>query len=399
MIYGWIMFYFVGIKGSGMSAMAVLLKELGYEVKGSDIEDYVFTQDNLKEKCIDVLSYCIDNLKEEYVYILQCENDSIEAEYVKNNFKYYYYHEYLSTLCSSFNSIAISGTHGKTTTTSMISYLFPNANSLIGNSYAHGNPKSSLFIFEACEYKDHFLNYFPSINIILNVDEDHIDYFKSKDRIVESFYQFSKQSNLCIFNGDDIALEGISFGYDEDNDYVIKDNKIIHNNLEYEINIPFLSKGMAYDICAAFIVSEIYGIDFNKRIEGFKMPKRRFNEFMAYDNIFIDDYAHHPREIENVIEMCKSKYKKKPIIIFEPHQYSRLYHFRREFFNILKNYDTYVMRLYNARSNQTHNEDFFIKSPLKSIEDFDVRKYKNEIIIFVSAKTSLEEFLKGLTLD
>ena len=384
------LYYFIGIKGSGMSSLAIMLKQRGNIVLGSDISDYVYTQDNLIDNNIRILKYDLDNLKDDYFYIIQGENNSIEANYVKKHYNWSFYTDFIANM--DFFKVAVSGTHGKTTTTSLLAHIFRDDNYLIGNSLGHGNINSNMLIFEACEYKDHFLKYKPDISIVLNVEMDHVDYFKSYDMLKESFLKFSNNSKICIYNGDSIKLNGISFGYNKDNDYVICDNYIIHNDLKYEINYKPLSKGLMYDICSAFIVSKLLNKDFD--IIDFKMPKKRFNEYILDSNIIIDDFAHHPSELNNVLELIENKYNKKPIIIFEPHQYERLLYFKDDFYNILKEYEAYIMPLYNARSKEYHDELFFIKEPLKKYEEFNISKYKNEIILFASASKEFKQIIK-----
>ena len=380
-------YYLVGIKGTGMSSLAIMLKQRGHEVLGSDIDKYIYTQDNLLNNHIRVLTYNINNLKEDYFYIIQGENNSLEAEYIKKHYAWLYYTDFIARL--SFYKIAVSGTHGKTTVTSILSHIFKEANYIIGNSCGHGNSNSNLLIFESCEYKDHFLKYSPDIGIILNVEMDHVDYFKDYKSLKESFIKFSNNSKLCIYNGDNIKTNGISFGYNKDNDYIIKDNLIIHNNKIHEINYTPLSKGMMYDFCAAYIVCDILKKPFD--ISNFKMPKKRFNEFIYKNNYIIDDYAHHPSELKNVIELINNKYKQDPIIIFEPHQFERLKYFKNDFYNILSHYESYIMPLYNARSKVAHDAEFFIKEPLKKIEYFNINNYKNQVILFASASKTFKD--------
>lgn len=378
-----------------MSSLAIMLKNLGYKVMGSDIDLYTFTMDNLIKNNITILNYDLNNLKDDYIYIVQSENNSIEAKYVKENYKYLYYYEFIAKFKKDIN-IAVSGTHGKTTTTSILAHIFKDCNYIIGNSYGHGNIKSNMFIYEACEYKDHFLNYYPDISIILNVEMDHVDYFKSYKDLYNSFVKFSKNSKVVIYNGDSLKLDGISFGYNKNNDYIIKDDTIIHNDKIYKINYKAYSKNMMYDICACYVLCDILKTyDFNELIKGFNMPKRRFNEIIYKNHIFIDDYAHHPSEIKNVIEMTKNKYKKDIIILFQPHQYERLVYFKDEFYDILKEYETYIIDLFNARSDDEHNIDFFIKEPLKRFDEFKL-KSDDKVIIYASAGYDIKKIFEKI---
>lgn len=380
----------IGIKGTGMSALAVMLKQRGNIVLGSDISTYIYTEENLHLNNIPILTYSLDNLKEEYFYIIQGENNSIEALYVKKHYTYKYYVDFIASL--DLNTICISGTHGKTTTTSILKHIFKNDNFIIGNSFGEGNINSSRLFLEACEYKDHFLKYKPEIGIILNVEMDHVDYFKSKEQLFNSFYKFAENCKKCIYNGDILKLDGISFGYNNDNDYVIKDNYILHNFKKTIIDYSPLSKGLMYDFTCAFIICELLNQEFD--ITNFKMPKKRFNEFFYHGNYIVDDYAHHPSELKNVLELINNKYKTKPVIIFEPHQYVRLKYFQKEFYDILKNYESYIMPLYNARSNKKHDISFFIKPPLKDYASFNMSNYNNKVILFASASKDFKTIFK-----
>ena len=185
------MYYFIGIKGSGMAPLAEILHELGNDVCGSDIDKYIFIEEELKKRNIPIYSFDANNIKDGYTVIIgnAFSDDHVEVKAALANptVKCYRYFEFLGKFMENFISISIAGTHGKTTTTSMLSNITLSANLdptiLVGGDVdaIHGNFKigeSEYFVTEACEYKASFLKFFPYIGIILNIDADHLDYYR-----------------------------------------------------------------------------------------------------------------------------------------------------------------------------------------------------------------------------
>ena len=179
------MYYFIGIKGTGMSALAVILKQLGNTVMGSDIDKHFFTEEELIKNNIPFYTYNEDNIKENYTIIKGASIKEDNAELIKAKelkLKIYEYNEMVGELTKDFKTICIAGCHGKTTTTNMMSLAFRNQgiNYLIGDGTGYADRDNAFFALESCEYQRHFLAYHPYYAVITNIDLDHVDYFKEK---------------------------------------------------------------------------------------------------------------------------------------------------------------------------------------------------------------------------
>lgn len=356
------LFYLVGIKGSGMSALAKVLYEQGHIVRGVDVEDYYYTEKNLKDIPMDSFSHI--NLKPSYYYIIG--NAYLEhgiSRYVKN-MKYYYrtYPEFIQSYFKSYNFISVCGSHGKTTTTKFIASIAPNASYIIGDGTGCGDGKKN-FILESCEYKNTFLNYHPKICLILNVDYDHPDFFKTEEEYKQAFLAFAKQAMVVVANGDDgnvkkIKLPNfITYGISTENDIVFsveyqsKEMKI--HILSKSFQIPFLGLHYAYDFVGAYLVCKLLGLEDKEIIEkskNLKLPKRRMEHKEIHNSILVHDYAHHPTEIECVYKSLKLMYPDYEMVcIFQPHTISRSLSLESDFKKSLDLFDTtYVMRTFTS---------------------------------------------------
>ena len=213
------MYYFIGIKGSGMAPLATILYELGNEVAGSDIDKYIFIEDELRKRNIPIYSFNKDNIKDGYHVIIgnafDESNEEVKAALENPNVKCTRYYDFLADFMEHYVSIAVAGTHGKTTTTGMAYHLFEDFDKtsvLIGDGTGHGQVGSKYFISETCEFQDHFLHYHPDYAIINNIELDHVDYFGNLERYIQSFEQFAKQvKKTVIVWGDDPNIKKIHF--------------------------------------------------------------------------------------------------------------------------------------------------------------------------------------------
>ena len=218
-------YYLIGIKGTGMSALAVYLKQEGNEVIGSDVEKKYFTDINLEENNINILNYNRENINGEYIYIigLSINEENVEfVEILKNNYQYYYYNDFIGQLNKEM--ICISGTHGKTTTTSFLFQLGENnISAIIGDGTGYSNINNKYVVVESCEYKNHFLKYHPILGVILNVELDHPDFFRNTKNVIESFQMFCNNCKTILVNGDDINTrrirhsKKITYGFNKKN--------------------------------------------------------------------------------------------------------------------------------------------------------------------------------------
>lgn len=203
------MYYFIGIKGTGMSALAVILKQLSYEVAGSDVEKHFFTESELIKNHIPFYSYDEKNIKENDIIIkgASIKEDNVELKKARAlNLKIYEYNEMVGELTKKFKTICIAGCHGKTTTTNMMALAFSKEgiNYLVGDGTGCGNKNNTYFALESCEYQRHFLAYHPEIAVITNIDLDHVDYYKDINDVVDAYTSYANlASKVVIAYGDD----------------------------------------------------------------------------------------------------------------------------------------------------------------------------------------------------
>lgn len=372
----YMLFYLIGIKGSAMSALAKILAREGHIVKGVDInEDFYTIKDN---ESIKIETFSSMRLKSSYYYIIgnAYRNHSVANYVTRMHFYYLYYPDFLKYHYKNKKWLCVSGTHGKTTTTKMMSSFLIDTISLIGDgSFSYGT--KDYFLVEACEYRDTFLNYSPHISLILNVDFDHVDYFKTKENYRNSFKKFVDKSYICVCNGDAFEYRNsnmITYGIEETNDIVFKYNNgtvTIFNSL---FNIPIKGIKYAYNFVGAYIVSKLLNVsdrDIKEKLLSFKMPARRYQKIISDHQVIILDYAHHPSEINAFYESVKEEYPNwKKICIFEPHTVSRLACFLDDFLVELANFD--ACYLYSLFSSIREPHNIVLEKKLYQRLDFQV---------------------------
>ena len=354
------MYYFIGIKGSGMAPLATILYELGNEVAGSDIDKYIFIEDELRKRNIPIYSFNKDNIKDGYHVIIgnafDESNEEVKAALENPNVKCTRYYDFLADFMEHYVSIAVAGTHGKTTTTGMAYHLFEDFDKtsvLIGDGTGHGQVGSKYFISETCEFQDHFLHYHPDYAIINNIELDHVDYFGNLERYIQSFEQFAKQvKKTVIVWGDDPNIKKIHFekrvlrfGLGENNDVRavnvletpqgLSFDVYIHQELFGHFNIPLFGMHMLYNSLAIITLGYLEDMSYEyilSKLQTFKGTKRRYTVKTQGNNVFVDDYAHHPTAIKYVIEATRVRYPGKKIVaIFQPDRFSRGARFAKEF--------------------------------------------------------------------
>ncbi len=415
------MFYFIGIKGAGMSSLACLLKDYGYEVIGSDVEEYFFTEDNLAKHDIPILPFNKDNIKANYTVIVGNAffNNEEHVRAQELGCEIYTYNEYLGLLSRKFNSIAISGTHGKTTTTNLIKQILESKekiNYLIGDGQGGGSKESNYFVFEACEYRRHFLKYYPNTLVITNIDYDHPDYFVNIEDVQDAFGKLVAQSKKVLYNGDDELVKviipkdklSISFGLQADNDFyadnISNDQRYtyfdlyIKNKYISQIKVPLFGTHVVYNSLAALAATYdiINDIDIIKEVlKNFVNSKRRFEELIINNQVIISDYAHHPTEIKATLESIHLKYPfKKVIVYFQPHTYSRTIKLFDKFCESLSLADkVYLREIFSSA--REHDATISINDLAKAINKSEVinddsyleefPKYHNAVIVFMGA--------------
>ncbi len=388
--------HFVGIGGSGMCPLAEILHHEGFEITGSDTAEsdtlqrirscgIPVTMGHFAENVIgaDLVVYTAA-VKKDNIELLSAEEHNIPA--VERCIM-------LGAVVSKYSkSIAVSGTHGKTTTTSMITQIFTMSDfdptAIIGAKlpFIGGNSrvgKSDIMVCEACEYVDTFLHIYPAVSVILNVDADHLDYFKTIERIEQSFTRFASQtSDLVVVNGDDsnsmLCIKNmknnkkriVTFGFGKNNDFraeitgetSVCDSFDIFNNgvkiASVKLKVP--GKFNVMNALAAAAVTITMGVspeNVSKSLAEFSGAHRRFEILGKPSKITIaDDFAHHPTELRATLNTAMSMGFNNVWAVFQPHTYSRTFMFLDDFADVLSipNH-TILSEILPVRETNTYN--------------------------------------------
>ena len=430
------MYHFIGIKGTGMSSLAIILKRLGNEVQGSDVDKHFFTEKGLIENNIKILAYNKDNITDNMIIIKGASITPDNEELIRTkelNLKVYEYNEMVGILTEKYKTICIAGCHGKTTTTSMTAHVLGNikgANYLIGDGQGYADINNEFFALESCEYRRHFLAYTPYYAVITNIDLDHVDYYKDIDDIIDAYTEYAnKATKMVIMCGDDKYIDKfkpskktIYYGLNENNNIKATNIEYKSNGISFDVlannklyghfDLPIYGQHQLYDALAVITICYLENIKselVNKEFQTFKGARRRFNETIVKNNIVIDDYAHHPSEVQATINSIKQKYPDKLIIaIFQPHTFTRTKEFANDFVNIFKTVDeAYILDIHPAREKQEDYPDVtsdIIISKLPNghkitINDANtLSKYNNAVFAFMSPNdlSKLENDLKEL---
>lgn len=365
-------YHFIGIKGTGMAALASILYDEHKEVTGSDIEKYIFTQDELEKRGIAITTFDASHIHDHDTCIIGLSfdetNPEVKAAVQNPTVKTYYYNEYLGKLLESYTSISVAGTHGKSTTTGILGHVLPQllpTGYLIGDGHGHMPEDAKYFVLESCEFQRHFLAYHPDYALITNIELDHVDYYKDMDDYLDAFQSFVNQTKKhCVIFGDDPYLPKLSYpvpvttyGLQEGNDYqavnieqgpfgmhfdcLYQGQVLAHIELS-EVGDPFLQ-----DALGCFALCHVLGMPVNDIVEGLKTYQgiaRRFVIEEIKDSVLIDDYAHHPTAIRYMIDSARKKYpEKKVIALYKPDRYSRLQYFLQDFADSLNTADQVVL--------------------------------------------------------
>lgn len=348
-------FYLIGIKGSGMSALALYLLDLNYVVTGVDISEELFTEKELLSRGVVISNF--DNIKlvdikTNIVIYSSAYKDSEIVKYLKVKYPTFEYHEFLSYLLSGKKVIAISGTHGKTTACNMLDLILSHKTSLIeGDGVGRGN-NSDYAIVEACEYKDHFLSYNPYISLVLPLTLDHTDYFHNINEYLTSFETFINQSKYCLIVNENkkYRLKGT---YVENFKNRVKYKFIGINKCEvsYKIKgikypkviLPFNSKHEVNISLACLIIADKLKVKLSealKELRNYVGPQRRMKIKVIKNDIFIDDYAHQPEQMNEVLSFInRVKEDRETILFYKPDRISRLLDFKNEFVKVFNKFD------------------------------------------------------------
>ena len=387
--------HFIGIGGSGMCPIAEILFHQGYTVTGSDMSESE-TLKRIRSSGMDVtVGHDPKNVEgaELVVYTAAAKQDNPEIVAAKaKGIPTVERSVMLGMLMARYpRSVAVSGTHGKTTTTGMLTQILLAGNldpsAVIGGKLpltgTNGRAgKSDALVCEACEYVDTFLQLHPFISIILNVDSDHLDYFKNLENIIRSFHQFAKQTTgILIVNGDDEnamkAVEGITnariitFGLKDSNDYraaniadepkALEDFSVLKNGEKVcEISLSIPGRHNILNALAAFAAADALGIPAEtiaSAIHAFTGVHRRFEIRGTFNGITIaDDFAHHPTELEATLKAAMRMGFRQVWALFQPHTYSRTAMFLDDFARVLSIPDHAVLsEILAVREENTYN--------------------------------------------
>ncbi len=386
----------IGIGGIGLSAIAEILITRGYVVTGSDMKESEITDRLIAMGATVYLGHRDKNIlgADLIIYSAAVSPDNPEMrKALEDGVRVVSRAEALGALMQDYcNSIAVSGTHGKTTTTSMISIILENAGKdptiLVGGNLAeiNGNVKigeSPFFVTEACEYMDSFLSLKPTIEIILNIDSDHLDYFKDIDHIVKSFNDFAQ---LVPQNGVLIAYEAnpfvksiledlnknvITFGFNKQCDYYVTDIHFnsfgmpefrIHHDDEplCEMHLSVPGEHNIANALASFACCHYLGVnidDIVDSLEAFTGTQRRFDVIGITKNDVkvVDDYAHHPTEIKATLNAAQKIPHNHIWCLFQPHTYTRTMALFEDFAESFACADKIIMaEIYAAREKNIH---------------------------------------------
>ncbi len=374
--------HFIGIGGAGMCPLAEILISLGYNVSGSDNNDTETFRRIEKEGAKVYLGQKKENLTDDIelvIYTNAILKGNEELEYAKKNFECYERADLLGAMSRIFsNCIGVCGTHGKTTTSSMLTQILLEAgldpSAVIGGKLpvidAYGRyGKSENFVCESCEFNNTFLKMNPDIAVILNIDEDHLDFFGNLENIKKSFRQFAEMTTkTIIYNGDDEntvdTLKGItgkkliSIGRNKNNEWVAENIDIpggFHSSYDIYHNGEFIAKAelsvpgehnILNSLCA-FVAAYESGADVESICRGLKAfggAGRRFELLGKYNGItFADDYAHHPAEIKVTLEAAKKMGYKNVWAVHQPFTFTRTSILLDDFAEVLKIADRCVI--------------------------------------------------------
>ncbi|GAB4297584.1 MAG: UDP-N-acetylmuramate--L-alanine ligase [Marinilabiliales bacterium] len=385
--------YLIGIGGIGMSALAKYFLSKGCYVAGYDKTRSSITNDLIKAGiyiCFDeeinlipenIINHPDDTL---IIYTPAVPTNHKQLIYFKeNNFQVLKRAEVLGNIVKDFKTVAVAGTHGKTTITALISYIFKTAGikhcAFIGgiaknyNSNILIDEKPEIMVVEADEYDKSFLNLYPDTGIITYMDRDHLDVYGKEEGMIKTYLEFIsniKENGNLVFNDKlnlEVELQDLKkYKYSLNNEAGFFLKKVSIDNNRYvldlycngqdinNVKLGFPGKFNIENALAAIAVAVIYGVQPNvirTAMNSFKGIKRRFD--IKYDNkvLYIDDYAHHPRAINALIESVRELYPGRIITgIFQPHLYSRTRDLADEFINSLNNLDELILTdIYPAR--------------------------------------------------
>lgn len=419
--------HFIGIGGISMSGLAEILLSRKFPVSGSDSHESALTEQLAAQGAVVHYPQMAENITDDidvvvYTAAIHPDNPEFRAAQEKN-LPMLTRAQLLGEIMRNYKeAINVSGTHGKTTTTSMITEILLEAHKDptvsvggmlkdIGGNIRVGGQET--FVVEACEYTNSFLSFFPTIEVILNVEADHLDFFKDIDDIRHSFKLFAEklpEDGLLVINKDikhseyftqALKCRVVTFGHEKDADYTanfISYDKFAHPSytLFYkgeelaQVELGVTGEHNIYNSLAAVAVARSLDIPMEVILRGLKRftgTDRRFQKKGSVNGFtIIDDYAHHPQEIAATIEAAKKYPHRKLWIVFQPHTYSRTAALLDDFAGALSQADEIVLAdIYAAREKNTIG-----------ISSDDLRKHmleQNTNVYYIPKFEDIEDFL------
>lgn len=406
--------HFVGIGGIGMSGLALIMKDLGFNIKGSDQQSSKNIERLKKNKINILIGHKKKNLSNATMLVISSAIKKNNPEYLeakKKKIPIYKRGEMLANIVSLYKNVVVAGSHGKTTTTSIVSTIFSKSKldpttinggviNSIGNSAKLG--KGEWCVLESDESDGSFLQLPYTYSIITNIDDEHLEHYGSVNNLKKSFIEFAEKTPsfgktlICLDDANNKSIINkiknqniITYGLNEKSNFRIKNVKLRSNIsiFDLEVNLPNQSKKIyklfkipligIHNIknCSASIaVAMMMGISVDlikKAIFEFKGVQRRFNFIFQHQNsLYYDDYAHHPTEIYELLKSTRAVYKSKKIIsIFQPHRISRLNSLKKRFTKCFKFSDQVLLcPIYKAGENLKLKFDYinFAKEIIKN---------------------------------
>ncbi|EZH74595.1 UDP-N-acetylmuramate--alanine ligase [Aquimarina atlantica] len=375
--------YFIGIGGIGMSALARYFKFLGKNVAGYDKTPSQITSDLIALEIPIHFEDSVDHIPKPFlnientliVYTPAIPKDHKEYVYVQSNgFLIKKRAEVLGIITKDTYTLAVAGTHGKTTTTAILAHLLKESGAKVtaflggisenynSNLVLEGN---EVVVVEADEFDRSFLQLYPDIAGITSMDADHLDIYEKANALEESFVEFSSRAkdHLLVCNG--LPLSGITFGIEDDSDYCAQNIKIDNGTYVFDLKTPHKrikdlhlnlpGRHNLLNAITAFAIAMLYGSPTGplaKALFSFKGVQRRFSyQIKTNDLVYVDDYAHHPTEINALHQAVREMHPGKKILaIFQPHLYSRTRDFAADFAQSLSQFDQLLLLdIYPAR--------------------------------------------------
>jgi|TARA_E500000178_G_scaffold184326_1_gene182644 UDP-N-acetylmuramate--alanine ligase len=377
-------YFFIGIGGIGMSSIAQYLHEKGNTIFGYDASENKSVK-ILVNKGIDVindlsLKSIPDYMKREDVIVIYTPaiaDDNLFLKYFRTNGNNSIFKrsEILGEISKQSKCIAVAGTHGKTTTTAIISHLFHSSGihfkAFIGGIMKcfdsnYINTGNDYIIVEADEYDRSFLNLDPNYAVITSIENDHLDVYGDFKSLTKSFQSFANNVKDVLITEAKIDIDkDFSFSIKSDSDYYVNNIKILDNGIRFDLKTPNNLYSNIYaniiglhnlknTLAALSIIDQIKEIDIQNLLpflSDFKGIERRMDIYKIDNKVVIDDYAHHPTEIESVFNTIQTNYKNKSTaVVFQPHLFSRTRDFMDEFADVLSKFDeVYLLDIYAAR--------------------------------------------------